>query len=513
MAFLKTADALVQTPSLNVRQWEDKRSALVSSKSFHSKAASKSLKEYNPDQYLLSHVTIMASVDVEDAPNVKTGSSVQEGNKSVKRLWSDYHITAETSKYINANADCWDRQTLLNTYSTFIGAQNYVEHVQIEELSKGRIIDAVARDLGDTIYIDILVATDRKHKTLIADIESGRMNSMSMGCSIQYSRCSKCGNVAADDTEMCDHIRYEKGNTFIDAQGISRVIAELCGHSSDNDSVVYIEASWVANPAFKGAVTKMLLNPAELSQTTLSSTQDGFQFHASPMLAQFMEAGNMEDFIREASYRPEALESMRDNLRLLYASNTKTAFNFDDDAEEGEEEGKKKEKNMVEEIKNDLSEEIKKDIKKKLRREIKEELDLSQKEPTFEGVPEGESVNDNVINAYQTFERKYSHEITSMENLRKTFLVLRTASSKGWNSLKDLKEFSNRDIVAGLHIAHRDHGKSRLPGHISSCLLKVGGCKNYANVGTFLNACKIASGKNLTKQEAMVLIKLGHYLN
>jgi len=227
MAFMKTADAIVKNPSIHLREWEEVRQE-ATSEVFGSRQASVNLSEFSPAKYLLTHCTIIASVDVDEVSNVKTGSSVTEGNRTIKRLWNDYYITPETSKFINQNGDSWDRQTLLNTYRTFIGAENYVEHVQIPELSKGKIIDAVARDLGDTVYIDILVATDRKHASLIQDIESGKMNAMSMGCSIQFSRCSKCGNVAADDTELCEHVRYEKGNTFVDESGKKRIVAELC---------------------------------------------------------------------------------------------------------------------------------------------------------------------------------------------------------------------------------------------------------------------------------------------
>lgn len=143
--------------------------------------------------------------------------------------------------------DSWDRDVLLKSYRTFIGSHNFVEHVQVEDLSKGRIIDAVARDIGDSVYIDILVATDRKHTDLVKAIESGQMNSMSMGCTVDFTQCTKCGNVAVDETEMCKHIRYEKGNTFFDEKGQQHRVAELCGHKTvDGGGVTFIEASWVA---------------------------------------------------------------------------------------------------------------------------------------------------------------------------------------------------------------------------------------------------------------------------
>ncbi len=181
----------------------------------------------------------------------------------IDRRYNDYFITPETGKFINANHDAWERKLLLSSFRSFVGGQNYVEHLQIPELSKGRIIDAAARDIGDSIYVDILVATERRHKPLVAAIESEELQTLSMGCSVLHTTCTKCGNVAEDEAQLCRHIRYMKGNMFVDGLGRARKIAELCGHWSDPNSVKFIEASWVANPAFKGAVLRNILTPDE----------------------------------------------------------------------------------------------------------------------------------------------------------------------------------------------------------------------------------------------------------
>lgn len=159
------------------------------------------------------------------------------------------------------NCDAWDRDVLLMSYKTFIGGHNFVEHVQVEELSKGRIIDAVARDLGDTVYVDILIATDRQHTDLVRAIESGKMSTLSMGCQVDGTQCTKCGHWAADETEMCMHVKYEKGNTFFDEQGRQHRVAELCGHASldPTGGVQFIEGSWVGTPAFTGAVLRNII--------------------------------------------------------------------------------------------------------------------------------------------------------------------------------------------------------------------------------------------------------------
>jgi DNA-binding transcriptional regulator WhiA len=126
------------------------------------------------------------------------------------------------------NCDSFERKLLLSSFKTFIGAQSYVEHVQIPELSKGRIIDAAARDVGDSVYIDILIANDLKHAPLIRAIKSGKLGTLSMGCTTSSTICTKCGNVAEDETHLCPCVRYFKGSEFIDGLGIKRKVAELC---------------------------------------------------------------------------------------------------------------------------------------------------------------------------------------------------------------------------------------------------------------------------------------------
>lgn len=246
MAFIKIGGfiqvaSLVKSPSDWLEAFEP-----FHPHSLTTKTAAKVIEGYSPDDYLFSHNTIIASVDVDPE--------------------KDYMITPETLAFINDNVDAWERGVIANDWRSFIGAENYLEHVQIPSLSKGKIIDAALRDVGDSLYTDILVATARKHADLLRRIESGDLNAMSMGCICDYTICSKCGNKAVDEAQLCSCIRYSKGNVFIGDDGHQRKIAELCGHRSDPGSVRFIEASWVANPAFRGAVTRNLLSLPELSR-------------------------------------------------------------------------------------------------------------------------------------------------------------------------------------------------------------------------------------------------------
>lgn len=219
------------------------------------------LRKCDPKQFLLSHATIVASVDTYAPKNVKLGRQMNSGVQIDVR-WPNFKVRPECHDIINNNGDAWERSLLLSTYRTFIGAQNYLEHIQLPELSKGFIVDAIARDLGKTAYIDILVATDRKHKQLVSDIQSGKIDSMSMGCISLFTTCSRCGNVAADDSQLCPCISYMgKHAKYVDEEGQEQVVCELIGHVSVPNSNQFIEASWVGNPAFRGAVRRSILNP------------------------------------------------------------------------------------------------------------------------------------------------------------------------------------------------------------------------------------------------------------
>ena len=227
--------------------------------------------QFNPNDYLLTHATIVASVDVYSPAGIKTGSISENGFK-INRRYSDFRVKSDCDKFINNNLDGWSRGVLAKSYHTFTGGHNFLEHVQVEDLSKGRIIDAVARDIGDSLYVDILIATSRKHRDLVAAIQNGKMGTLSMGCTVDGTICTKCGHWAADETEMCPDIKYAKGNIFIDDEGKRHRIAELCGHDSIDPTggVQFIEASWVETPAFTGAVMRNILEPTPIVASRVS---------------------------------------------------------------------------------------------------------------------------------------------------------------------------------------------------------------------------------------------------
>jgi len=126
---------------------------------------------FTPKDYLLSHATIVGGVEPEE---------------------NGYWITPTHNQWVNDNGNAWSNQVLLESYRSFIMAENYLEHIQLKELSKGKVLDAVAwvvrqKDKNKkeipTVFIDILVATDKKkHPKLVEKIQSGKLSTLSMGC-------------------------------------------------------------------------------------------------------------------------------------------------------------------------------------------------------------------------------------------------------------------------------------------------------------------------------------------
>ena len=217
-------------------------------------------KKYNTKDYLFTHDTACCSVETEE---------------------NGYWIKPPCWEHVNADGNAWTTPVLLASFKTFIGGENYLEHMQIPALSKGKILDAIARPVvhhsdkygNANIYVvDVLVATDRKHESLIERIESGKLNTLSMGTICCYTTCSICGKVIGDNDKNCEHIDKHLGQMVTCQDGKDRICSELCGAVDENgnyieDSNKFIEISWVSHPAFQGAVVNAFVETNEIKAT------------------------------------------------------------------------------------------------------------------------------------------------------------------------------------------------------------------------------------------------------
>jgi hypothetical protein len=504
MAFSKFANASVIQPVVSMAAWDDVRGkALVLGGAFGQKQAQSQLlfKTYDPQQYMLSHCTIIASVDTENGPG-QLGRHF-DGGFQVDRRFNDYYITPSTSKYVNNNQDSWERKLLLATFRTFVGGQNYVEHLQIPELSKGRIIDAAARDIGDSIYVDILVATELKHKPLIAAIQDKQLSTLSMGCTVAYTTCSKCGNVAEDETQLCGHIRYMKGNTFMDELGKVRKIAELCGHVTDPKSVKFIEASWVANPAFTGAVLRNILTPEE-QKIMGPRLQLAFSMPAP--------VADPTQMAKAAFQEPQGGKVVRHlgdphhHTLVLGGQGEFGGAEFEGANDEAKPE---EEKDPLQDAVNSLADVIKEKALEKVRGEISKK-DL----PPRADLKEND--NNNLVHQasqsphWRTIGKIVLGAVKDPDQSRRILQGLMLFKNGGWNSVREMNSFSGREVLAISRFLDEFQG-SRIAGEarVYRTVLAVGGVSPYTDVDSYLAACRRVFGRELTTSERDALITKG----
>lgn len=451
MAFLKKANAVVVHPRVNGSTWSNIRTASGNGNTFTQQAREILGGNIDPNKYLFTHCTIVASVDTEVVPDVKTGSIVIEGNKTVNRPYSDYYIKPKCSQFVNNNGDSWSRDVLLASYRSFIGAHNFQEHVQIEEQSKGKIIDAVARDIGDSVYIDILVATDRKHTQLVSDIESGRLGTLSMGCTTEFTICSFCGNLAVDGTDLCDHIKYSKLNTFIDDNGKKRVIAELCGHKdyAKNGGVNFIEASWVSVPAFTGAVMRNIMSTPEVTE----------------------KVSNIQEVLNTPP-------KQWDNLATTKAASVQMLTA--EEPEEVEAPG-----STFEDLEDQLYKQVRNKVKTRLMKELSEQNNVV--------IPPSDGPNDSIIKEGGTRKSALTIYKVAMGT------VIRTANNQ-------------YDVVRNVAKVNQSFGVN-LPSSIYVAAIKVGPTHRYGSIEEYGEALKLATNNRFNVTQIRMLVRIGTLLS
>lgn len=551
MGFSKYAKATFTNPVITQAGWDDVRSkAFAPAPTFEVRRASQVvLQQYDPAQYLLSHCTIIASVDTE-RPGMQTGNQMFDGLQ-INRQYPDFYVTAATTKYVNNNQDCWERKLLLASFRTFIGGENYVEHIQIPELSKGKIIDAAARDIGESVYVDILIATDRKHKSLIEAITSGQLSTLSMGCHVSFTICTKCGNVAEDETQLCRHIKYEKGNWFLDAKGQRRKIAELCGHiTKEPGSVKFIEGSWVAHPAFSGAVLRSILDPktAELAEAARQKIQvaymrpiEVFDPNHIQKVARLAPIGvgaraKPADYLAYLHDGPSlgslhvppafsgtarAAEAHKNRLQEIATKRSQTkGFNsaqqdFPGQSEMGDapsstpatEDSTRPFKQVINDLYHSLVDEVTNKVKK----------DISDSNKGEESNLDENRSNESLIRSalrYAKWRERSKMVLANVKDPSKARNVLAGLilhDMGGWEAVGKANRFSGREILVMNRLLERTEKKSSMAGdaRIYRTVIATGGTASYPDVDSYLTACREVLGRTLTNSEIVQLVTKG----
>lgn len=98
-------------------------------------------------------------------------------------------------------------------------------------------------------------------------------------CLANATQCSICGRIFHDGDKNCEHLDRHIGQMVTCSDGQQRICAELCGCTNENGeyedgSNVFIEQSWVQEPAFKGSVINSFVETDEIRKAREESRDE-----------------------------------------------------------------------------------------------------------------------------------------------------------------------------------------------------------------------------------------------
>lgn len=172
-----------------------------------------------------------------------------------------YARTRAISARVNRNFDGFPSAELKRAYATFQGRPVFVNHENHDpSRTRGIIVASAYREAGSDKYIELFTEVDAKaYPKLAKEIELGNIDSVSMGCDVQSTVCSYCGNRAVDTRDFCDHVLYSKGKTL--SRMASNGALEDVLVYEECEGVNFFEISWVFDPADETALTQEVIIP------------------------------------------------------------------------------------------------------------------------------------------------------------------------------------------------------------------------------------------------------------
>jgi len=142
----------------------------------------------------------------------------------ISEMVDDYlylEVRALTVGIPNANGDLFVMPELKKihqasgqpVYKTFIGNGVYLNHNSNDPVNSiGLIFDAELIEDKDDPHVRLLIGIDKqKAPEIVNGIKRGTINAFSMGCSIRYSTCTYCGKKIVNDNDLCDCLKYHRG--------------------------------------------------------------------------------------------------------------------------------------------------------------------------------------------------------------------------------------------------------------------------------------------------------------
>ena len=172
-----------------------------------------------------------------------------KARKDAKLLWVRARaIDADT---VNHNGDYFSKEELLKeadikgekipAYKTFEGVPIYTNHKNDDiEQAKGMVVYAEWDEKENCVYCTFFV-DEEAYPDIARNIRTGVIHDVSMGCSVAYGTCSKCGNKAYTEKDYCSCLKKWKGKKDPDN---NKQVFEY------NFDLKFIELSCVGDGAF-----------------------------------------------------------------------------------------------------------------------------------------------------------------------------------------------------------------------------------------------------------------------
>lgn len=164
------------------------------------------------------------------------------------------------SARVNRNFDGFESSELKRAYTSFEGRPVFVNHENHDpSRTRGIVVASAYREDNDDRYIELLIEVDAQaFPKLAQEIADGNIDSVSMGCEVESTICSYCGNEADDLGDFCEHVLHHKGQTLQRAAANGEIedvlVYEICR------GVNFFEISFVFDPADETALAQTVLD-------------------------------------------------------------------------------------------------------------------------------------------------------------------------------------------------------------------------------------------------------------
>lgn len=170
------------------------------------------------------------------------------------------------SSRCNDNFDMFPAEEIEKSYLTFIGKPVFVNHHNEDHRrARGVIIDAALHkdrnpDGSPDTWAEVLMEVDAvRFPRLAKAIIAGEVDRTSMGCDVQLSKCSVCGNEATSPLQYCAHIPGKKGKKIYKldprtGEKKAQLVFEICSGLSFFENSLLVEAPADPTAFFLGNV-------------------------------------------------------------------------------------------------------------------------------------------------------------------------------------------------------------------------------------------------------------------